>query len=242
MYSSMYLKRFRRLLILGAVVAGLTASAVGARVDPGTPPDVSDVAFMLSVASAADVSRPPDVRDVSGQATTATADVFERYASAHPYGLPPTSGEFVSSPPDVQDAASALHVTAQGIKADGLRWQGLAQAYQDGTSSAPDVFERYASAHPYGLAPTSSELVSSPPDVQDAASALHVTAQGIKADGLRWQSVAQAYQQAGTSAESGGFDWSNYVIGIGGGLGLILLAAGLTMGIRLQRSHRVQSA
>ena len=77
--------------------------------------------------------------------------------------------------------------------------------------------------------------------MQDAASALHGTAQGIKADGLRWQGVAQAYQQAGTSAESGGFDWSNYVIGIGGGLGLILLAAGLTMGIRLQRSHRVQS-
>ena len=241
MYSSIYLKRFRRLLILGAVVAGLTASAAGARIDPGTPPDVSDVAFRLSVAPATDVSRPPDVRDVSGQ-STATADVFERYASAHPYGLAPTSSELVSSPPDVQDAASALHVTAQGLKADGLRWQGLAQADQGGTSSAPDVFERYASAHPYGLAPTSGEPVSSPPDVQDAASALHVTAQGIKADGLRWQSVAQAYQQAGTSAESGGFDWSNYVIGIGGGLGLILLAAGLTMGIRLQRSHRVQSA
>jgi hypothetical protein len=240
MYSSTYLKRFRRLLILGAVVAGLTASAAGARIDPGTPPDVSDVAFSLSVAPATDVSRPPDVRDVAGQATTATADVFERYALAHPYGFV-TSSELVSSPPDVQDAASALHVTAQGLKADGLRWQGLAQVYQGGTSSTPDVLERYASAHPYGLGTTSTELVSSPPDVQDAASALHGTAQGIEADGLRWQGVAQAYQQAGTSAESGGFDWSSYVIGIGGGLGLILLAAGLTMGIRLQRSHRVQS-
>jgi hypothetical protein len=165
MYSSIYLKRFRRLLILGAVVAGLTASAVGARIDPGTPPDV---AFSLSVAPAT----------VSAQSTTATADVLERYAAAHPYGLAPTSTELVSSPPDVQDAAGALPVTAQGIKADGLRWQG----------------------------------------------------------------IAQAYQQAETSAGSGGFDWSKYVIGVGGGLGLILLAAGLTMGIRLQRSHRVQSA
>ena len=178
MYSSTYFKWFRRLLILGAVVAGFTASAAGARLDPGTPPDVSDVAFRLSVAPATDVARPPDVRDAAGQVTAATADVFERYASAHPYGLASTSSEIVSSPPDVQDAASALHVTAQGLKADGLRWQG----------------------------------------------------------------IAQAYQQAGTSVESGGFDWKKYVIGIGGGMGLILLAAGLTMAIRLQRGHRVQSA
>ena len=177
MYSSTYLKWFRRLLILGAVVAGFTASTAGARLDPGTPPDVSDVAFRLSVAPATDVARPPDVRDVTGQATKATADVFERYASAHAYG------------------------------------SGL----------------------------TSSELVSSPPDVQDAASALHVTAQGLKADGLRWQGIAQAYEQAGTSVDSGGFDW-NYVIGIGSGMGLILLAVGLMMGTRLQRTHRVQSA
>jgi hypothetical protein len=35
MYSSTYLGWFRRLLLLGAVVAGLTASAAGARLDPG---------------------------------------------------------------------------------------------------------------------------------------------------------------------------------------------------------------
>ena len=41
MYPSTYLNWFRRLLILGAVVAGLTASAAGARLDPGTPPDAA---------------------------------------------------------------------------------------------------------------------------------------------------------------------------------------------------------
>jgi hypothetical protein len=179
MYPSTYLKWFRRLLILGAVVAGLTASAAGARLDPGTPPDVSDVAFRLSTAPATDVARPPDVRDAAGQVTTSTADVFERYVSTHPYGF----------------------------------------------------------------APSSTQIVSRPPDVQDAASALHVTAQGLQADGLRWQAIAQAYQQAGTSVTSGGgVDWNAYIIGIGSGLGgLILLAAGLTMVTRLQRSHRVQS-
>src|SRR4051812_33184820 len=98
MYSSIYLKRFRRLLILGAVVAGLTASAAGARLDPGTPPDVSDVASRLSVAPA-------------------TADAFERYAAAHPYGSGLTSSQV------------ALRVTPQGLKADGLRWQGIAKVY-----------------------------------------------------------------------------------------------------------------
>jgi hypothetical protein len=278
MYSSTYLKWFRRLLILGAVVAGLTASAAGARLDPGTPPDVSDVAIRLSVAQATDVSRPPDVRDAASVGT-ATPDVFERYASAHPYGFGAVSSELVSRPPDVRDAASVSTATA-------------------------DVFERYASAHPYGFGTVSSELVSSPPDVQDAASALHVTAQGLKADGLRWNGVAQAYmqirsgqdsavvqnttpeglqadglrwqgiaqtyQQAGTSdpvsrilaqeqgrrldqglfasstpstkVESGGFDWNDYAIGLGSGMGVILLlGAGLTMAIRLQRSHPVQS-
>ena len=197
MHSSTYLKWFRRLLILGAVVAGLTASAAGARVDPGTPPDVSDVAFQLAVTPATDVARTPDVRDVAGSVSPATADVFERYASAHPYG-PATA----------------------------------------------DAFERYASAHPYGVGPASSELVSSPPDVQDAAAALHVTPQGLTADGLRWNGVARAYmqlQQSGTSVESGGFDWNDYAIGIGSAMGLIALAAGLTMAIRLQRRHPLQS-
>ena len=90
MYPSTYLSWFRRLLILGAVVAGLTASAAGARLDPGTPPDA------------------------------AAPDVFERYAAAHPYGSGLSSATPVSriiaqeqgrrrdlglsTPPEVQDA------------------------------------------------------------------------------------------------------------------------------------------
>jgi hypothetical protein len=252
MYSSTYLKWFRRLLLLGAVVAGLTASAAGARLDPGTPPDVADVAFGLSNTPATDVSRPPDVRDVAGSVNTATADVFERYASAHPYGFGLTSSELVSSPPDVQDAASALHTTPAGLKADGLRWQGIADTYMQLQSVAP------------------SEVVSSPPDVQDAASALHTTPEGLKADGLRWQGIAQAYQQGGTPdpvtrilaqergrrldqglfststpttkvVDSGGFDWNDYAIGIGTGIGIALLL-GVGMIVGRQQRHRMQPA
>jgi hypothetical protein len=59
MYPSTYLKWFRRLLILGAVVAGLTASAAGARLDPG------DGVSAVSANQASFVSRPPDVSDVA---------------------------------------------------------------------------------------------------------------------------------------------------------------------------------
>jgi hypothetical protein len=41
------------------------------------------------------------------------------------------AGAYDARPPDVQDAATALHTTAAGLKADGLRWQGIAQVYRD---------------------------------------------------------------------------------------------------------------
>ena len=126
MYPSTYLSWFRRLLILGGVVAGLTASAAGARVDPGTPPDVSDVASALST-PASIVSRPSGVRDAATSVNVAAPDVFERYAAAHPYGSGLSSSDFVSTPPDVQDAMTALHTTPEGLKADGLRLQGIAR-------------------------------------------------------------------------------------------------------------------
>jgi hypothetical protein len=151
MYRSTYHSWFRRLLILGAVVAGLTASAAGARVDPGTPPDVRDVASALKAAA---------------------PDVFEREAAAHPYGrglasatspidriiaqeqgrqhdlalfslgfsAPTTSSDFLSTPPDVQDAMTALHSTPEGLKADGLRYQGIARVYEQLQSSGGSDF------------------------------------------------------------------------------------------------------
>src|SRR6476660_8606498 len=127
MYPSTYLSWFRRLLILGAVVAGLTASAAGARLDPGTP------------------SRPPDVRDAAISVNVAAPDVFERYAAAHPYGsgLSSATSDFVSTPPDVQGAMTALHGTPEGLKADGLRLQGIARTYMELQSS--DTASRFTS-------------------------------------------------------------------------------------------------
>jgi hypothetical protein len=94
---------FRRLLVLGAVVAGATASAAGAA---GRPPDVQDAA----TANLAALISPPDVRDAASGSTVAVADAFERFATAHPFGkgLSSTQTAQVSQPPDIRDTALAL--------------------------------------------------------------------------------------------------------------------------------------
>ena len=164
------LTSFGRLLVLGAVVAGVTASA----------------------ATAIPVVDPQD----SGTAPVAAP---------------------VSRPPDVQDAATAQHAaTVAGLRADGLRWQGIAKAYGQ-LKAAPDVVERYAATHDVGgrlVGPAST--VSRPPDVSDAA-------------------LAVRYGSAST-AKSDGFDWNDWAIGIGSGLGLALaLGAVLLMSRQLLR-------
>ena len=107
MKSSFYFKWFRRLAVLGAVVAaGAFASTAGA---VGRPPDIQDIA---RANLAADVSRPPDTGDVAARLSASVPDVFERYAAEHPYGrgLAVTSA-FVVRPPDVQDTADSVNAT-----------------------------------------------------------------------------------------------------------------------------------
>jgi hypothetical protein len=70
------------------------------------------------------------------------------------------------------------------------------------------------------------------------------TPQGLRADGLRYQRMAQVYKGMESAPVSGGgssFSWNDWAIGIGTGIGLaLLLGAGLLVG-RHQR-HRVQPA
>ena len=172
MQRSNYLTWFRRLLVLGAVVAGVTASAAVA------------------------------------------IPVYEpQYVGTADFAAP------VSRPPDVQDAASAAYSTPAGLKADGLRLQAIAQAYQQ-VQAAPDVVERYAATHSLGtVQPTAS--VSRPPDVADTALA------------VRYGSTS--------TVGSDGFDWSDWAIGIGSGLGLCLIVGAAVLMSR-QLRHPVQTA
>jgi hypothetical protein len=130
----------------------------------------------------------------------------------------------VSRPPDVQDAAKAVYApTAAGLKADGLRWQGIAKTYQH-LQATPDVVERYVATHQFGgrlVVPSVSASPTRPPDVADTAAA------------VRYAPTA--------SVHSNGFDWNDWAIGIGSGLGLaLILGAAVLMGRQLR--HRVQTA
>ena len=115
---------FRRLVVLGAVVAGLTASAAGAipTYEPGDTPANPVVGNTTPLGLRAD-----------GLRWQAVAKAYQQNGKT-----------------DVS------HSTAQWLPAPGLRWQAIAKARQN---------------------------VS------------HSTALGLRADGLRWAAIAKAYQQ-----------------------------------------------
>jgi hypothetical protein len=99
--------------------------------------------------------------------------------------------------------------TPLGVQADGLRWQAMADAYQAR---------------------------------QDRPASSYYTPQALKAQGMRMQAMAQAYeQQTGntvSSSSSGGFDWRDGLIGVAGGIGLAICAAGLALvAVRTRRQH-----
>jgi hypothetical protein len=140
------LTRFGRLLVLGTVVAGVTASAAMAIpvVDPqdgGTattaapvsrPPDVRDAAAAQSAPTtaglAADGLRWQGIAKAYGQ-PVAAPDVVERYAATHSSGagLSPASAASPTRPPDVSDTALAVRYgSASTVASDGFDWSDWA--------------------------------------------------------------------------------------------------------------------
>jgi hypothetical protein len=244
MYSSTYLNWFRRLLILGAVVAGLAASAAGAGID-SRPPDVSDVASGLFATQATIVSRPPDVQDAADVQAAAAAlhTMVAGPEAAGLQGIARTWEHQLHSP-----ATSSQYPTPAGLKADGLRYQGIAPTWEQAMAQHPtpalspgdridlivSTWEQAIAQHTTpALSPgdrinlivsqergqAQSTLVSRPPDVSDAAQ------------------VAASV----STVPGNGFAWDDWAIGVGTGLGLALLLGGGIMVGRQQR-HRVQPA
>ena len=120
--STTYLNWFRRLLVLGAVVAAgvITASACAV----GRPPDVEDFATALHQTPAGVIA---DGLRLQGEAQVYQQlqdgpDAFERYASAHPYGNGlSVSSTIVARPPDVVDAAFSVGNESTSTS-DGFNW------------------------------------------------------------------------------------------------------------------------
>jgi hypothetical protein len=169
--------RLKRLLLVGAVVAGAVVPAAQA------------------------VDRPPDVQDTASAPTASAPDVFERYAAIH---------QSLVSQPDIRDTS----LTLRGMADLAVRPPDVQDTAISLAASAPDVVERFAIVHPDGLG-VSSASVSRPPDISDTALA------------VQYGTVTQS---------SASFDWGDWAIGIGSGMGIaLLLGAALLMARQLRR-------
>lgn len=125
------------------------------------------------------------------------------------------------------NAMSIQGTTPQGLKADGLRLQGLADRYvqmsgytRDGLRA--DGLRYQAMARAYESRPAAS----------------FYTPQALKAEGLRWQTMAQAYAQPQVVRESG-FDWGAAGIGAIGVFVAMLCAAVLILAVRRIREEKL---
>jgi hypothetical protein len=251
MRHSNYLTWFRRLLVLGAVVAGVTASAAVAI--PVVDPQDTGTANL-----AAPVSRPPDVQDAMtarhAAAATLKDDSLVQHTTAAGLKADGLRWQGITRTYEQLEAAKGLP-TSQGLKADGMRLQGIAQVYK-GLQAVPDVVERYAATHSSGAVASAASVVSRPPDIQDTASSLSASAPdvferyaGVHADDLSSSAtpvsrppdvsdaaLAVRYGSAST-VQSDGFDWSDWAIGIGSGLGLALIVGAAVLMSRQLRHH-----
>ena len=125
------------------------------------------------------------------------------------------------------NAMSAGGTTPQGLNADGLRLQGIADRYaqmrgytQDGLRA--DGLRYQAMARAYQSRPATS----------------FYTPQALKAEGLRWQAMAQAYSQPQVVRDSG-FDWGAAGIGALGVFVAMLSASVLILAVRRIRDEKL---
>ena len=125
------------------------------------------------------------------------------------------------------NAMSVEGTTPQGLKADGLRLQGIADRYvqmsgytQDGLRA--DGLRYQAMARAY----------------QNRPAASFYTPQALEAEGLRWQMMAQAYAQPQVVRNSG-FDWGAAGIGAIGVFVAMLCAAVLILAVRRIREEKL---
>jgi hypothetical protein len=138
----------------------------------------------------------------------------------------------------VGTATAASDRPAQGLKADGLRLQGIAQVY--GQLKDRPAASFYA---PLALAAEGQRLQGIAQvyeGLQSRPAASFYTPQALKAQGLRWQGMAQAYAADATatgssSSSSNGFDWGAALIGAASMLGLATVGVAILAG-----AHRVR--
>lgn len=187
---------FKRLIVLGAVVAAASAStaAAGVMIDAGGPVVQGPTPLGLKA---------------DGMRLQGMAEVYKSLSNAP---------------------------TAQGMKADGLRLTGIAQVYQSlQPQAAPDVVERYVATHPNGVGVTaaagSERIVDD--SFRDPAPIATPAGERIVDDSFRDAPTVVASPTTGN-----GLDWGDFGIGAGAMFGLAALVAALGVGAVAARHHR----
>jgi hypothetical protein len=100
------------------------------------------------------------------------------------------------------------------------------------------VFERYATAHPYGRGLSQTADVTRPADIQDTADVLNAassSSSSVSRPPDITDTALKLQYSSGSTGLSQGFDWNDWGIGIGTALGLALL---LGIGFLMSRQHR----
>jgi hypothetical protein len=150
------------------------------------------------------------------------------------------------------NAMSVEGTTPQGLKADGLRLQGIADRYaqmsghtQEGLQAdglrLQGIADRYAQMRGYtqdGLRADGLRYQAMARAYADRPAASFYTPQALKAEGLRWQAMAQTYSQP-QAVRSSGFDWGAAGIGAIGVFVAMLCAAVLFLAVRRIREEKL---
>ena len=152
--------------------------------------------------------------------------------------------------------ANAMSVggdTPQGLKADGLRLQGLADRYgqmsgytQQGLTAdglrLQGIADRYAQMRGYtqaGLRADGLRYQAMGRAYPSRPAASFYTPQALEAQGLRWQRMAQAYTQQSQVVRDSGFDWGAAGIGVIGVFVVLLCGGVLIFGVRRIREEKL---
>jgi hypothetical protein len=124
--------------------------------------------------------------------------------------------------------------TPQGLKADGLRLQAMAERYKQ-------VQDRPTAQ---GLKADGLRLQAIANSYRRPAASFY-TPEALKAEGLRWQVMAQAYRGHRTasgssnSSSTSAFDWGAAIIGAASMLGFATVGVALLVGARRVRRTKV---
>lgn len=138
----------------------------------------------------------------------------------------------------LSSGTAGASTTPQGLKADGLRWQGIAARYQQLQSPSAASFYTQDALAAWGQ--RLEETADAYRRLDNAPAASFYSKEALKAAGLRWQAIADSYAgRSSVGSTSSGFDWGAAFIGAASMLGLAMAGAALLIATRRSRRTKI---